>query len=636
MSKKRNIKIPIIQPLRNQGGTFYTFASAIEDIGLNVTERIDTVKLTHYALLDIPICDENTNSDINKFNIFSMPGAVSFRAKNENINMNSNINIAQSFLSYALNLENAILNKDDYNYASKLSISERVFWKWLKETGAIRWYKDPSTNYIMEGDIKNNLNYNKVVKAIGKIDAVNSRTNEYGTHNEIFVNIPSSFGDMPIYFIEDSDDNYGFGMQIESYDTLVDNENIFIKDSSLYNVAFNDYTSNNIPFINTDNKQGTTWCTINNISGLNTTTNYYIIDNQVKDNENENYKVNIEYNDVSYSFLRSKYDCLRLDLLLNNETYENKTYDDIAKLGSDFKFNAILLYYSIFDGNNINRATNLYGIYFINPSNETANESSDPGNININNSLEFYIPTLNKIKSTDQGFGTSYSFKINMKTSSIYDNTSAPIVDNSSSENSIVNDFNNVLANLSTSIDLLNKQVKHSSVISEKYNKLNDRVLNITNEVKEIGSSLNDLLNKHTSSITCDTIETNNLIVNNNVNRLIYDNNVNITTDEDIEERINKLLASVNIVYENDKLYAKAVERENQTYSNVESLSNNDMNNLIFALLYKIKNMKNTSTGGGNIENGDGINSDINLKISELEKSIANLTDIINDIIIEK
>ena len=51
MSKK--LRTPIIMP-RKQGGTFYTFSSAMEDIGLNINESHNCVEISHYVLLDIP------------------------------------------------------------------------------------------------------------------------------------------------------------------------------------------------------------------------------------------------------------------------------------------------------------------------------------------------------------------------------------------------------------------------------------------------------------------------------------------------------------------------------------------------------------------------------------------------------
>ena len=53
MATNKNLRTPIIKP-RTQGGTFYTFGSAMEDIGLNLNSSSNKVELSHYVLLDIP------------------------------------------------------------------------------------------------------------------------------------------------------------------------------------------------------------------------------------------------------------------------------------------------------------------------------------------------------------------------------------------------------------------------------------------------------------------------------------------------------------------------------------------------------------------------------------------------------
>ena len=45
---------PFVKRMRTQGGTIYTFSSAVEDIGLNINERNNVVKVSNFALLNIP------------------------------------------------------------------------------------------------------------------------------------------------------------------------------------------------------------------------------------------------------------------------------------------------------------------------------------------------------------------------------------------------------------------------------------------------------------------------------------------------------------------------------------------------------------------------------------------------------
>jgi hypothetical protein len=49
----KTLRTPIIMP-RKQGGTFYTFGSAMEDIGLNINESHNRDEISNYVLLNIP------------------------------------------------------------------------------------------------------------------------------------------------------------------------------------------------------------------------------------------------------------------------------------------------------------------------------------------------------------------------------------------------------------------------------------------------------------------------------------------------------------------------------------------------------------------------------------------------------
>jgi len=102
---------------------------------------------------------------------------------------------------------------------------------------------------------------------------------------------------------------------------------------------------------------------------------------------------------------------------------------------TEFDFNAILLYYSVYDQDDIVKtsyATNLFGIIFIDGTkvNGTKVNGTDA-------MTEVNIPTLKKKKSSNKQFGNSYSFRVNLKTQSVYDNTETIIQDNTTS-NSIL------------------------------------------------------------------------------------------------------------------------------------------------------------------------------------------------------
>ena len=574
-----NLKTPKIKQLRSQGGTFFSFASAIEDIGLNIAERNNKVRLSHYAILNIPKCDEYeddlNNEIVNKFNIFTCPGAMGYRYTSDssgtdvayNNMMIPNNAVAQSFMSYALNMETALINASSYDYSASLTVSERVFWKWLKETGAIRWYKNDK-NLLQEGDgptMENNTDntkkYENVVKAIGKIDGVSQRSSEYGMYNEVYVNIPSSFGTTtPIYFKQISDRNYSFGQILKSstLNLIGYNAEEQISDTSLYNIGFYDYSvkandvSNNFTLDAQSNK---IWCDdIAREHVDNVYSNLYIINNDISNDEdaliNNKISVSIDVNDnknINYSILRSNYDCMSLDILLDNYDAE-ATYDTLSMKSDseNYDFNTILVYYSVYDNNDNILATNLYGVYFINSVNNLITDNTDK-------SLSFEIPYLSKIKSTSNGFGTSYAFRLNMRTKTIYDDTLADINDNSASENSIVSDFNDVVANLNKSIELLGRHTKHTHILTEKYNRVENSINNIHNDLISVRNDVNRLLTNNQDEINASFISTNSL----NVDNLLINPNKNGD--------------SFDIQYKNDKDEVKNIIKINESNVNFET-----------------------------------------------------------------
>ena len=623
MSAKRT---PLIRPLRTKGGTFYTFSSAIEDIGLNVVKRNYDVALSHYALLNLQEINEKGTDDINGnlFNVYNMRGAVKAINADDGIFKDSKDYIkgenmiAQSFLSYALNMETAMLNDKRYNYAEKETVSERIFWKWLKEMGAIRWTK-ADDEFIKEGDkdnIENNKNYKNIVKAIGKIDSTSVRSDNYGVHNEVLINIPSSFGDMPIYFKTNECENYHYNMVISAptnndqnnnNDSLIgyslDNGNRL--DTSLYNIAFYDYPGDDVSsnYI----VEGVDF--INNNS-TDTTSYFYYIDNKLNTSEDENYTITIKNksalseDDIEYKFLRSKYDCVTLDLGMDCSVYNDKSFDDFCKNGKDYDFNTILVYYTISDGNT--KYTNLYGVYFINPPTNVYYAAVDDNNEIIENSSTTYaikLPSINKIKSTESGFGTGYSFKLNMQSSSVYDNTFAKINDESGSESSLVTDFSEVVANLGQSVNLLKKHVRQSNIIVNKYDKISESLNNINFELSKINNTILDINTVIDSSknVDCNNIEFTSMTPNDNKLKVYRKN---------IEEPVNFILddSSVLSINDNELKIDKSILTNKICFNTVDGFGTTNDKDKVMSLINNLLN---------SLEVGIKNNSDLCLKVND-------------------
>ena len=150
----------------------------------------------------------------------------------------------------------------------------------------------------------------------------------------------------------------------------------------------------------------------------------------------------------------SSYDDVNIDtdnIIGRIEIDGQKPYDMSGQC--EYKFNAILLYYSIYDLNDVYKqavATNLFGVVFL-----------DGGN---GNAEQIITPLIKKKSFSGQTsvnayFGNSFSFRVNLKTLSVYDNTDARIDDNTTTTSSYSIDFNDVISNLNRAIDVMNTNV---------------------------------------------------------------------------------------------------------------------------------------------------------------------------------
>ncbi len=143
-------KTPYIRPIAVQGGTFYTFSSAAEDLSLTFNNSLKKFTFSKYALLKLPefgspSYGENT-LQFNAIDTTFLDAAYGdFILTNPN-NLSPSPEI--SFQNYCLNLESTIISDPNYNQDLKRNVSERVFWKWVKELGGVR-YRAANTNEVV-------------------------------------------------------------------------------------------------------------------------------------------------------------------------------------------------------------------------------------------------------------------------------------------------------------------------------------------------------------------------------------------------------------------------------------------------------------------------------------------------------
>ena len=127
---------PLINPLRVQGGTFYTFSSAVKDIQKTFTDDDARFVFSKFALLDIPDVATPTLNYEN-YVVWEGIGASSGGGTSSVpfLSSDNNVNIALSFQNYVLNFEEEILQgtnnlAQEYDPTQLYTPSERIFWKW--------------------------------------------------------------------------------------------------------------------------------------------------------------------------------------------------------------------------------------------------------------------------------------------------------------------------------------------------------------------------------------------------------------------------------------------------------------------------------------------------------------------------
>lgn len=453
MEKQKQLRTPLIKP-RKQGGTFYTFGSALEDIGLNINELNNKVVLSHYALLDIPEFNSSTFGTSLDYRDSSNAGDMIF---------------AEGFQNYVLNMEAAVRNHAKYDFTNSITVSERIFWKWLKSQMDL----DVSTR----NDVTRYIDNNSIVKCFGYINSGAQRSDDYSMYNETFVQVPSSFGQMRVLYKVTEDDNY-------------------YADSSYY--------SNNNGYLESID------CSINSTEVTDDVLNKTGISALGIFDDPENFAYNV--NDTT-DLLTIDFD---LDSLRKFYGNEHITFDDLAiysnseeenyVIAEAFEFNAVLVYYSIYDstGKNI-LATNAYGLLLLNNSEPTYDSSES-----------FKFETLNKKMATSTMSGTSYSFRLNIKVSSVY---SGDIVvdDNSTPAYSMSTDFNDTVKNLYTAINILRSNANLIAAINSDYRHLKNLTIEAIEKADEAEKQVAELKDGNFKKLDSSTLHTNNIVVGNGI-----------------------------------------------------------------------------------------------------------------------
>ncbi len=464
---------PLIRTPLTQGGTFYAFTSAAKDLTRTFNNDDLKFEFSKFALLNIPDVDTPVHKE-NYIQFNTIDGAIF----NE-LNADDNVNLAESLQNYALNFEELLLNEDDYNPNLRRTVAERVFFKWLKELGAIRFKEAAATEksptvstkrFVEESTIDSGLmRYQRVVEYLGNIDVINNVEKNGHTYTEIYINVPTKVGSTPVCLFEAiSDDNYYETMALKGKDEYIDGRTIStVHPDGLSLNAFYDY-DRAVSYTDPD----ANWMN----AGTGSTNSYFTEPNSFEDTTNsEIVKKWADYQAVDpgvqpftdITYLRSHLDGISID-------YTPDDYYDIAvdpKLtnileyngsikAKDFQFNAVLVYYDIYNASTpSDRVTNLYGVIFLDNMTPTTTGS--------------YIQRLRKFKpnAITHLNGNSYGLKLNIKFDTSIDNVGIE---------TIINDYSTFSMDLF--IDASTQLQEAAKVLLETQS----RFLDVINRVTEL------------------------------------------------------------------------------------------------------------------------------------------------------
>jgi hypothetical protein len=424
---------PFIKPIKTQGGTFFIMPSTAEDMSFAYGDDSRVMKFSKYALLNIPKFLDNT-ADNNTIQLDAIPGAYL-----QVTGSDWNRYLTESFQNYLLNLETLLTSKEDYNQASNRTVSERLFWKWLKELGALRFREANPTEvsnlavgqrFVEEDDadgtITGGIQYSRVVKYIGEIDVVNSVRHVANTFTEFFCHIPTKDGNTPVVMFKSvSDENYYPDMYIQNTPSeplateyLVGRNSDSVHPFGLSTLAFFDSDTgafdNDSYVLEKWNSTTSTWDSgywftspLNN--------SYYTEPITFQDWRNDKLRITgkaITGKTTPVTYLRSRLDGIMLDFNLNS--YLAATQDsrvnswhqfNATEASSSFEFNAVLVYYQTHPKGFPEQAeTNLFGVLFL----DNVDPTDDGGG---------FIPTLKKIKpdSVVGTNGTSFNISVRLR-----------------------------------------------------------------------------------------------------------------------------------------------------------------------------------------------------------------------------
>jgi len=217
---------PFIKPIPNSKGILYTMQSAINDMTTVFAQDNRRFRMSKFALVNIPSLEVPNVDGANTAQINSTGDDFIYNSTHV-YGSNMTKYLAESFQNYCLNMEALLMSNPNYDTSNNRRVSERVFWKWMKEMGAVRFRQAnalerddsviPGKMLFVEEDevIGLSYSYNRCVKYVADIEVVNTVQSK-NAYSEFYIYIPTQVGSTPyVLFDSVSDSNYAMTDPLE-------------------------------------------------------------------------------------------------------------------------------------------------------------------------------------------------------------------------------------------------------------------------------------------------------------------------------------------------------------------------------------------------------------------------------------
>lgn len=403
---------------------------------------------SYYSAINLPDIGTPSSIDSNIIKFDRIDGAHNAGLSTDTpYPANVSKDLAQSIQNYINNLEAALVSWDSYDSSDMKTPSENIWWKWLVEIGAIRFQSVDGE--ILEQSVDD---YNKVVRYTSTIAVEGISAAPSSQTNEVYILMGAGSSSINGVFKSEDSNSYFHNLVVDYVDddnpsTAILGHDPGITDAGLIKTPFFDKASvtgtiTNSPF---DSNSLNTYYTGSSLEDVSDTTLTRGAD----------------------SWKRSNLSCISLDLS------ESSSVDRYT--GNDIEFNAIMIYYQVYDEDTDSYVNNLFGVYFLNPM-ETTSSGAALGRI-VKSSTNKYLG------STGSGYGIRVMFQ------HYVDNVSQPVVnvtyDNDNAFSlSLYHRSLELMRNLGFAIENLNK-----------YNsEINERLITIEQSLN--GADISDIQNR--------------------------------------------------------------------------------------------------------------------------------------------